>query len=39
MSKTSHLTMGPILFHWAEDIWRDFYFRLADEAPIDTVYI
>ncbi len=39
MSQTSHLTMGPILFHWAEDVWRDFYFCLADEAPVDTVYI
>ncbi|TAL29727.1 MAG: U32 family peptidase [Alphaproteobacteria bacterium] len=33
------LTLGPILFHWPEDRWRDFYFRIADEAPVDTVYI
>ncbi len=35
----TYLTMGPILFHWSEDVWRDFYFRLADETPVDTVYI
>lgn len=33
------LTMGPILFHWPEAVWQDFYFRVADEAPVDTVYI
>ena len=31
------LTLGPVLFHWQPDAWRDFYFRIADEAPIDTV--
>jgi collagenase-like PrtC family protease len=36
---TGMLTMGPILFNWKADIWRDFYFKIADEAPIDTVYI
>ncbi len=35
----NELTLGPVLFHWASDQWRDFYFRIADEAPIDTVYI
>lgn len=35
----THLTMGPILFHWSQDVWQDFYFRLADETSIDTVYI
>lgn len=33
------LTIGPILFHWPADKKRDFYFRIADEAPIDTVYM
>lgn len=33
------LTLGPILFHWPEDKWRDFYYKIADEAPIDTVFI
>ena len=33
------LTLGPILFHWDADRKRDFYARIADEAPIDTVYL
>jgi collagenase-like PrtC family protease len=33
------LTIGPILFHWPADKKRDFYFRIADEAPVDTVYL
>ncbi len=31
------LTLGPLLFNWAADKRRDFYFRIADEAPVDTV--
>lgn len=33
------LTMGPVLFNWPVDRWRDFYFRIADEAPVDHVCI
>lgn len=33
------LTLGPVLFHWKPEVWRDFHFRLADEAPVDTVHI
>jgi collagenase-like PrtC family protease len=33
------LTLGPILFHWDADAKRDFYARIADESPIDTVYL
>jgi len=33
------LTLGPVLFLWNEDRWRDFYFRVADEADLDTVVI
>ena len=33
------LTLGPNLFNWPADEKRDFYFRIADEASIDTVYI
>lgn len=33
------LTIGPILFHWSADRKRDFYYRVADEAPVDTVYL
>lgn len=35
----SYLTLGPVLFNWGADAWRDFYFRIADEAPVDTVVI
>jgi collagenase-like PrtC family protease len=31
------ITMGPVLFHWPAEQKRDFYFRVADEAPVDTV--
>lgn len=33
------LTLGPVLFNWQPAKWRDFYFRIADEAPIDAVAI
>lgn len=33
------LTLGPVLFNWPANVWRDFYFRIADEAPVDTVVI
>jgi collagenase-like PrtC family protease len=33
------LTLGPVLFNWAPEVWRDFYFRMADEAPLDTVVV
>lgn len=35
--RPARLTLGPLLFHWQPDIVRDFYFRIADEAPIDSV--
>jgi collagenase-like PrtC family protease len=35
----SRLTLGPILFHWPNPRRRDFYARIADEAPIDCVYL
>ena len=35
----SELTLGPVLFNWQPESWRDFYFRIADEAPIATVYL
>jgi len=31
------LTLGPVLFNWPVEKWRDFYFRMADEAPVDCV--
>ncbi len=36
---TAQLTLGPILFHWSAQEKLDFYARIADEAPIDTVYV
>lgn len=35
----SSLTLGPLLFHWPAPRRRDFYARVADEAPIDCVYL
>lgn len=39
MARQMKLTLGPILFNWEPDVWRDFYFRIADEAPVDTVAV
>jgi O2-independent ubiquinone biosynthesis protein UbiV len=33
------LILGPLFFHWPEEKWRDFYFRIADEAEVDCVYV
>ena len=33
------LTLGPVLFNWEADAWRDFYFRIADEAAVDAVAV
>lgn len=37
--KTMQLTLGPVQFNWEPEAWRDFYFRIADEAPIDNVIV
>jgi collagenase-like PrtC family protease len=41
MVKTPHaqLTLGPLLYHWSPEQRRDFYFKIADEAPVDCVYL
>lgn len=39
MSDPIQLTLGPLLFNWAPDRIRDFYGRIADEAPVDRVYL
>ena len=31
------LTLGPLLHNWPAERRRDFYFRIADEAPVDAV--
>lgn len=33
------ITLGPLLFNWQPEHWRDFYFRIADEAPVAAVYL
>jgi len=35
----TQLTLGPIAYHWSADTRRDFYARIADEAPVDEVYL
>ncbi|MBN8606716.1 MAG: U32 family peptidase [Caulobacterales bacterium] len=39
METSLQLTLGPLLFHWPAAHKRDFYARIADEAPIDVVYL
>lgn len=36
---TPKLSLGPLMFNWPAEKWRDFYFRIADEAAVDSVYI
>src|SRR5690606_19292641 len=33
------LTLGPLFFHWPPDRLRDFYNRIADEAPVERVHL
>lgn len=33
------LTLGPVAYHWSAETRRDFYARIADEAPVDEVYL
>ena len=33
------LSLGPALYNWQPERWRDFYFRIADEAPVDAVVV
>ncbi|MBP2234948.1 collagenase-like PrtC family protease [Sinorhizobium kostiense] len=33
------LTLGPVLYLWEGERWRDFYFRIADEAPVSDVVL
>lgn len=39
MNGPTRLTLGPVLFHWKPEKTRDFYYRIADEADIDCVYV
>ena len=39
MTRTAHLTLGPVLLNWPTERWRDFYFEVADEMPVETVFL
>lgn len=39
MNDATKLSVGPLLLHWTPEKRRDFYFRLADEAPVDIVHL
>lgn len=39
MTSRLGLTLGPVLYLWSSDDWRDFYFRIADEAAVDAVIL
>lgn len=39
MTAAAKLTLGPVLFNWRPESLRDFYFRIADEADLDTVCV
>ena len=39
MSGPMELAIGPLLFNWAPDRVETFYARIADEAPVKTVYL
>ncbi|CAA7626071.1 U32 family peptidase [Magnetospirillum sp. SS-4] len=38
-SSSPKLTLGPVLFNWKPEALRDFYFRMADEADVDTIHV
>jgi collagenase-like PrtC family protease len=35
----ARLTLGPLLFNWPPERYKDFYYRIADEAPVDRVCV
>ncbi len=37
MSDSAKLTLGPLLFNWPADQVSEFYSRIAELAPVDTV--
>ncbi|WP_417624489.1 ubiquinone anaerobic biosynthesis protein UbiV [Paremcibacter congregatus] len=37
--QNARLNLGPLLFNWDSGKIRDFYFRIADEAPVDRVHL
>ena len=39
VNEMTKLTLGPIAYHWTSEARRDFYARIADEAPVEEVYL
>ncbi|MDE2167450.1 MAG: U32 family peptidase [Alphaproteobacteria bacterium] len=39
MAVKARLSLGPVLFNWPPEQWRDFYLRVADEADVDAVHV
>lgn len=39
MEQRISLAMGPVLFNWPSAKWQAFYAKVADEAPVDIVYL
>ena len=39
MSGSMELAIGPLLFNWPAEQVETFYARIADEAPVGTVYL
>ncbi|MCP8896087.1 U32 family peptidase [Shinella daejeonensis] len=37
VTATAALSLGPVYFLWDGPKWRDFYFRIADEAAVEHV--
>lgn len=38
-STSIELALGPCLFNWSADTLLDFYRKIAEEAPVDRVYL
>lgn len=34
-----NLNLGPCLFNWKADDWRDFYFKMADVEALNRIYL
>ena len=39
MSGGARLSLGPVLHYWEPERLRDFYLRIADEAPVEIVHL
>lgn len=39
MSEGARLTLGPLLFNWPAEKIAEFYRAIAEDAPVDTVYL